>query len=59
MKTATGLCDSDGNMLFVGDRIRMVVTANKGLHGEWAEYEIEMRGIVPVIFYKWSEKGLA
>lgn len=53
----TGLCDSMGTEIKVGDKVKINVDCNVDLHGEWAIYEIKLRGIVPVISYLVSEKG--
>ena len=56
-KKQTGLCDSNGKMICIGDKVRTVVTCNNEFHGEWAIYEVMQRGIVPVLMYVTSEKG--
>lgn len=53
----TGLHDSDGNMIHIGDHVRKPCEINTELHGTWSEYEITQRGIVPVLMYVKSEKG--
>lgn len=53
----TGLRDSSGRMICVGDKVRTVVTCNTDFHGEWAIYEVSVRGMIPVLMYVTSEKG--
>lgn len=54
---ATGLRDSNGKVICIGDKVRTVVTGNTDFHGEWAIYEVVARGMVPVLLYVTSEKG--
>lgn len=53
----TGLCDSNGTPISVGDKLKKPVDCNRELHGEWAVYEVIQRGLTPVISYLYSEKG--
>lgn len=53
----TGLIDSNGKVICIGDRVRVDVTCNTQLHGTWAIYEVKLRGIVPIISYVTSKKG--
>lgn len=55
--TETGLRDSNGRMICVGDKVKIPVTANIEFHGKWSIYEVELKGIVPVLLYVTSEKG--
>lgn len=55
--TSTGLCDSNGQLIRVGDILRKEVTCNNELHGDWALYRVELQGLTPVIRYVSSEKG--
>lgn len=53
----TGLYDSGGKEIKVGDKIKIPVTKNKNLYGEWAIYEVILVGIVPILLYVKSQKG--
>lgn len=55
--TPTGCYDTDGVEFKIGDLIRQDVVCNNELHGSWALYQIELRGIVPVYVYVQSERG--
>jgi len=55
--SATGLYDSNGRAIHIGDKVKTEVTGNKDYHGEWAIYEVAVRGMVPVLMYVTSEKG--
>lgn len=56
-KKPTGLCDSNGDMIHIGDQIKFTVTGNEELHGEYCIYDVKKRGMVPIIVYNRSEKG--
>lgn len=53
----TGLSDSHGVMICVGDFVQIEVTCNTDFHGRWAIYEVCLRGMTPVLAYSTSEKG--
>ncbi len=55
--TKTGLCDSNGTEIKIGDRIRKEVTCNDDFHGAWSIYLVNAQGITPVLSYEQSEKG--
>ena len=55
--TPTGLRDSNGNPIRVGDRVKMEVTGNRQVHGDWSIYQVVCRGLIPVLSYRISEKG--
>jgi hypothetical protein len=54
----TGLCDSSGQAIRVGDLIKKPVDCNEEFHGSWAIYEVRLQGITPLIVYIRSEKGI-
>lgn len=54
---STGLCDSRGNEIFIGDHLKIPTTINKYLHGDWAIYKVKQKGIIPIVGYIESEKG--
>lgn len=54
---STGLCDSHGVELYVGDIVRKPVDANTEVHGDWALYRIVQQGLTPLLLYVRSEKG--
>jgi len=54
----TGLRDSNGRMICIGDIVRTEVTCNTDFHGSWADYQVLARGMIPVLFYMTSEKGV-
>ena len=56
-ETCTGLSDSNGRLIKIGNKVKHPVDCNQDLHGEWAVYKIKQRGIVPVLSYEYSEKG--
>src|ERR1035437_5576560 len=55
--TDTGLRDSNGVTIHVGDYVQRQVTGNVEIHGEWTIQLVETRGIVPILSYVKSEKG--
>lgn len=55
--TPTGLCDSKGFEIKVGDKIKKPTDCNRIFHGRWCIYTVELQGIVPVLRYFISEKG--
>jgi hypothetical protein len=56
-KVSTGLCDSEGTEMFVGDMVKVPVTCNEDFHGSYSIYEIKQQGLTPVFSYVRSEKG--
>lgn len=52
----TGLCDSNGREIRVGDRLK-VACSNTEVHGEWALFDVALRGLTPIRSYVISEKG--
>ena len=56
-KQPTGLRDSEGVMIHVGQTVRQKGTCNTDMHGNWALYKIITRGMVPVMSYLYSENG--
>lgn len=56
-RVSTGLCDSNGKEVFVGDKLKKDVTCNNDMHGDWAIYEVKQQGLTPIISYVESEKG--
>lgn len=56
-KVETGLYDSNRSPIHVGDLIKIEVSCNRELHGEYSIYEVQQRGIVPVLSYQRSENG--
>lgn len=57
MRISTGLCDSQGVEVFVGDQLKRPVECNQEFHGDWAIYEVRQQGLTPIIAYIRSEKG--
>jgi hypothetical protein len=53
----TGLCDSHGTPIVIGDLVRKNTDCNQDLHGEWTDYRVSLRGMVPVLLYVRSQKG--
>lgn len=51
----TGLADSNGRLIKVKDKLKAECHAD--LHGLWVVYEVQLRGLTPVLFYLYSEKG--
>lgn len=56
-RLSTGLCDSEGLELFIGDHVRIESEINQDVHGSWTEYEIKQQGLTPILLYVTSEKG--
>lgn len=56
-KVYTGLCDSEGTEMGVGDWVKIPVTNNKDFHGSYSIYEIKQQGLTPILSYVRSEKG--
>ena len=56
-KQCTRLCDSNGNVLYSGDKIKRPTNCNQEVHGDWTVCEIVLQGSVPVLSYLYSEKG--
>lgn len=55
----TGLCDSNGREMKVGDLVRMKNTMGHEVHGNYADYEVRLQGGVPILSYVCSETGAA
>ncbi len=53
----TGLRDSNGAPIHIGDFVKKPVDCNHEVHGEWAIYEVRTQGVVPILSYVRSEKG--
>ncbi|MEZ6068293.1 MAG: hypothetical protein R3B90_21845 [Planctomycetaceae bacterium] len=53
----TGLFDDHGRPICVGAFVKKPVTCNTDLHGEWAVYQVVLRGIVPILSYMRSQTG--
>jgi hypothetical protein len=51
----TGLSDSKGKLIKVKDKVKAECYSE--LHGLWVVYEVQQRGLTPVLFYLYSEKG--
>jgi len=56
-RVSTGLSDSMGVEIYIGDKVAIDTSINKEVHGEWAVYTVEQRGLTPVLMYDYSEKG--
>ena len=54
---STGFMDTAGVEIRVGDILRLPVTVNADVHGSWADFVLDMAGIVPVLKYVQSEAG--
>lgn len=52
----TGFVDSNNAMICVGDIVKAEATCNKTIHGDWANWAVELRGTIPVLVYMGSEK---
>lgn len=57
VKVSTGLCDSNGEEIFVGDLLKKPTSCNEDLHGSYALYEVKQQGLTPIISYVESETG--
>lgn len=55
MSKCTGLPDSNSNLIKVNDKVR--AECDSDLHGDWVVYEVQQRGLTPVLSYLYSEKG--
>lgn len=55
-KISTGLCDSDGKEIFVGDKI-IRTKINNEMHGDYVIYEVKQQGATPILTYFISEEG--
>ncbi|MCA8972871.1 MAG: hypothetical protein KDC95_24010, partial [Planctomycetes bacterium] len=53
----TGYRDNNGNPILIGSVVRMPVTLNTEVHGEWSDYTVIQKGMIPVLSYLRSEKG--
>lgn len=53
----TGLCDSTGREICIGDKVKIECDMNKELHGEYSIYRIEQKGIIPFLIYEKSQNG--
>lgn len=55
----TGLHDSNGRMIHVGEEVRMTIIggADFVFHGNWIIFRIDTRGMIPVLRYQRSENG--
>lgn len=54
--TPLGLCDSNGVEFKNGSIVRCA-TSNIDIHGTWVEYEVILKGVIPLLSYLKSEKG--
>lgn len=53
----TGLCDSMGKPILIGDSVKIENTCNQEYHGDFAIYKVCLRGMIPILTYVESEKG--
>lgn len=53
----TGLYDSAGAEILIGDIVQQPVTGNGTLHGAWSQMLVWAQGVVPVLLYTTSETG--
>lgn len=53
----TGLCDSQGKEIHIGDIVRRFSDFNVEVHGTYVDYTVVQVGIVPILSYLISEKG--
>lgn len=56
-KLETGLPASNGAIICIKDVVRIPCPDNDGPHGEWCEYTIEQKGIIPFVVYLRSSTG--
>lgn len=57
LSISTGLCDSDGREMLVGDKVRVYSDETCKYHGDYTDYKITQRGLTPMLSYLSSEKG--
>lgn len=55
---ATGFRDSFGEPILFGGYVKIPCDINHDLHGSYAIFQVESRGTVPVVSYRYSERGL-
>jgi hypothetical protein len=56
--TPTGLHDSACEMISIGSYVKVPCEDEQGVHGAFAVYQVEARGAIPVLSYRFSEKGI-
>lgn len=56
-RSETGLRDSNGKMICIGDLVRIETECNEEFHGKWTVFEVVLRGAVPALLYVESETG--
>lgn len=54
---STGLMDSHGVEIFIGDQIKKPVDCNQDVHGQWVIFKVIQRGLTPVLIYERSASG--
>ena len=55
--TPTGLYDSNGREIKIGDLVQKPVTCGTRLHGEWSRMRVACQGVVPILLYEISQTG--
>lgn len=53
----TGLHDSTGHEIRIGDIVQQPVTGNTDMHGSWSRMLVWAQGVVPILLYVESETG--
>ncbi len=53
----TGLYDSHGTEICIGDRLRKRIACDREFHGDWAEFEVRQHGTTPILAYIRSQTG--
>jgi len=59
MSVLTGLCDSKGASIRIGDILRKPTECSDGPHGGFVYFRVAQRGMTPVMIYETSETGHA
>ena len=53
----TGVSDSKGQPINIGNQIKQPTDINEDVHGSWVIYDVIAKGMIPFVKYSHSETG--